>query len=709
MTGSWERSSGSKVSSEGDQCACARAAVAAGRKVAAMLSVRSRRPMELLLRATLGLSRRLTLPPRLLLRPPPRCRPRGQARAQPGHGPRSAPVAESRPRADGGGRRGGARGPGCRGGEAREEGSEAGAQGRRPPRPRQQQVQRPHVSPGPQSPLSHLPSSSKRRASGRHPIYGSPDPLEPISSCNCSGCGAVLHCTEPSQAGYLPSEKYKRLVQEGALDKSVCQRCFLLVHHHRALDVKVSVEQYREIVSGIRKEKALVLYMIDLLDLPGTIIPDLLDLVGEQKSVLILANKVDLIPSDSRNYLKRIQQHVFDLCVRHGIYDGQNIKDVQLISAKTGYGIEHLISKLQSSWKRKGDVYLVGTTNVGKSTLFNTLLKSDYCKSKTPDVIQRATISRWPGTTLNLLKFPIINPTPSRMEKRAKRLKADKSQTEFDLDEEELKQLHRLKKHGYLIGRIGKTFHNSQVIQQRNKVSEQMEWDPDQLAISMEDDHPQNRLNIQENLAFTYNELKDARWFYDTPGIVKEDCVLNLLTEHELKVVMPSSGIVPRTFVLQPGMVLLLGALGRIDFLKGEKSAWFSVLASNQLPVHITSLEKADSIYQKHAGKAFLGVPIGGEERMKDFPSLVPQNIELEGIGLLEAAADIKLSSAGWIAVTAHSEDKIELRAYTPAAIGLLVQKPPLLPFIVQVKGERIRKTPAYKLKKPIVQSLSLK
>lgn len=51
-----------------------------------------------------------------------------------------------------------------------------------------------------------------------------------------------------------------------------------------------------------------------------------------------------------------------------------------------------------------GDVYLVGCTNVGKSTLFNTLLQSDYCKVKAGDLLQRATISPWPGTTLNLLK-----------------------------------------------------------------------------------------------------------------------------------------------------------------------------------------------------------------------------------------------------------------------------------------------------------------
>lgn len=54
---------------------------------------------------------------------------------------------------------------------------------------------------------------------------------------------------------------------------------------------------------------------------------------------------------------------------------------------------------------------------------------------------------------MNLLKFPIINPTPHRMFRRLERLKADKSQSEDDLIEEELKNLQLLKKHGYLIGK----------------------------------------------------------------------------------------------------------------------------------------------------------------------------------------------------------------------------------------------------------------
>lgn len=538
----------------------------------------------------------------------------------------------------------------------------------------------------------------KEKTQKQHKLYGSPDLQVPFSDTCCSGCGAVMHCTDPTLAGYMPSEKYKVLTEEKKLGKAVCQRCFLLIHHQKALDVQVSKEEYRKIVSGIRAEKALVLLIVDLLDLPNSIVSDLLDLVGERKNIVVLGNKVDLLPGDSQNYLKRIKEQLFEYCVKEGIYTGNNIKDVNLVSAKTGYGIENLISSLQKSWKYKGDVYLVGTTNAGKSTLFNTLLESDYCKSKAPEAIGKATISPWPGTTLNLLKFPIINPTPYRMFKRLKRLRNDASQTENDLSKTELRHVNQLKRQGYLVGRVGRTFRSATP---DNENGDMLRFEHEKLSVSAELEESNGVSKHSDPAEFTDNELKYAHWLYDTPGIVKEDCVLNLLTEQELKMVVPTHSIVPRTFVLQPGMVLFLGALGRIDFLKGERACWLSVIASNHLPVHITSVEKAGDIYNKHAGKTLLGVPIGGEERMKQFPPLIPKDIDLKGVGPDQAVADIKLSSAGWVAVTAQLDDELQFRVYTPAGTGSTVRSPPLLPRIVHIKGERIRKTPGYRTKKP--------
>lgn len=56
------------------------------------------------------------------------------------------------------------------------------------------------------------------------------------------------------------------------------------------------------------------------------------------------------------------------------------------------------------------------------------------------------------GTTLNLLKFPIINPTCDRIFRRQERLKEEATKTEDQLSTEEKKYLNQLKKQGYLVG-----------------------------------------------------------------------------------------------------------------------------------------------------------------------------------------------------------------------------------------------------------------
>uniref|UniRef100_A0A8C7XI42 Nitric oxide associated 1 n=1 Tax=Oryzias sinensis TaxID=183150 RepID=A0A8C7XI42_9TELE len=530
----------------------------------------------------------------------------------------------------------------------------------------------------------------KKRVEGKggHKVFGSPDVEEPISDTCCSGCGALMHCTAADVPGYLPSEKYKALLMEGQLGGAICQRCHLLTHHQKALNLQLTREQYREVVQQIRPHRALVLLIVDLLDLPDSIVPDLPGLVGTNKHIVVLGNKIDLLPGDSPNYLQRLKRQLSGYCQQAGF--GSQVTDIHLISAKTGYGVEALISSLQRSWKYKGDVYLVGSANAGKSTLFNTLLESDYCKSRASDVIHKATISPWPGTTLNLLKFPIINPTPYRMFRRQKRLKEAEQQMENELTPLELKRLQHLSRQGYLVGRVGRTFRSD------GSIRGEIEFDPDSLAFG-EDEEPAEKTVHQSHDELSHNELKDAHWLYDTPGIIKEHDILQLLQEKEVQLVVPTRAVVPRTFVLQPGMSLFVGALFRIDFLQGEKSCWFSIMASNLVPVHVTSLDKADSIYEKHAGHVLLGVPTGGSERMRAFPALVHQDFSVEGQGYLEAAVDVKLSSAGWVAVTAAEGQQLQLRVHGPPGAGLGLRTPPLLPHVVNLKGERIRKSPTYK------------
>ncbi|XP_063732244.1 LOW QUALITY PROTEIN: nitric oxide-associated protein 1 [Eleginops maclovinus] len=526
---------------------------------------------------------------------------------------------------------------------------------------------------------------NKKSGWGVHRVVGVPDSSEPVSDTSCSGCGALLHCTAATAPGYLPSNKFKELQQGGGLGGATCQRCHLLTHHRQALQLQLSAQEYATVVRRLRPLQALLLLVVDLLDIPDSLPPDLLSMVGDNKRIVVLGNKVDLLPGDAPNYLQRIRRQLVAYCAAAGLH----VSDVQLISAKTGFGVEELISRLQRTWSYRGDVYLVGSANAGKSSLFNALLQSDYCKSRATDRLQRATVSPWPGTTLDLLKFPIINPNPHRMFRREERLREEREGAR-ELTGEERERLKHLSQEGYLIGHVGRTFRSSP------PPKDEIQFDPDRLAFGEEEGEtmkaaPPSSSRQQDS------ELRQGNWLYDTPGILKQRDVLGLLSQQEVTSVVPSQALVPRTFVLQPGSSLLVGGLARIDFLQGGGACWFSVLVSSQIPVHISSLERVQGVYQKHAGHQLLGVPAGGSERMKDFPPLVPQDFSLQGVGFKEAAADLKLSSAGWVAVTAAPGDQLTLRLHGPADAAFSLRTPPLLPHLVNLKGERIRKSVAYR------------
>lgn len=56
-----------------------------------------------------------------------------------------------------------------------------------------------------------------------------------------------------------------------------------------------------------------------------------------------------------------------------------------------------LFIDLLISCRSLGGVFLLGGTNAGKSSLFNSLIDSDLCHIHALDCIQRATVSNLPG------------------------------------------------------------------------------------------------------------------------------------------------------------------------------------------------------------------------------------------------------------------------------------------------------------------------
>lgn len=183
-------------------------------------------------------------------------------------------------------------------------------------------------------------------------LYGSPNQNIEISSIPCGGCGALLHCKDHALPGYLPSELFLGVTND-ELKSMICQRCHFLKHYNTALDVKVSSEDYPELLKVIKTKKCAVILMIDLTDFPCSIWPNIGSILHPYTPVFVVGNKIDLLPKDSSTFESHVKE-----CISKAIEDAgigeKNIKHISLISAKTGYGVEQFINKLHKLWGYKG-------------------------------------------------------------------------------------------------------------------------------------------------------------------------------------------------------------------------------------------------------------------------------------------------------------------------------------------------------------------
>lgn len=67
---------------------------------------------------------------------------------------------------------------------------------------------------------------------------------------------------------------------ENDLRTIVCQRCTFLKNFNVALSVNVDPESYTKLLSSVQHKDALVIVMVDMLDFPCSIWPQLLKIIG---------------------------------------------------------------------------------------------------------------------------------------------------------------------------------------------------------------------------------------------------------------------------------------------------------------------------------------------------------------------------------------------------------------------------------------------
>lgn len=530
----------------------------------------------------------------------------------------------------------------------------------------------------------------------------------PASSKQCSGCGANFHCKDSSLPGFVPLEILEKIDRKSKIyeapAQSLCKRCHLLQEHNFLLNVNVCDVDYSRMMSELKKQpESLVVLVVDVTDLPGSIYPKLAQVVGSRRPMIVVGNKVDLLPPDARTgYMYRFKKTVERAVEKAGLLEQFNILHTALVSAKTGYGIEELITEIYLKYTNvklgmRGDIFLVGCTNAGKSTMFNALLQSDLCKVRAVDLVDRATTSIWPGTTISLLKFPVMKPGPYRLEMRRRRLLAHRAWNKKEMYARKL-----------LLSETGDDRYAipTSVIQNSYKDTEE-ELQPMALRELQAEDEEENEAERRnaERKKYSLDDpiFTKGKWCYDTPGTVNENQCLSLFTLDELVNVTPRRVLKPRTALVKAGESLLIGGVARIDIesIAGFANVLLTTFTNDQLPLNIMPTIEVEEFYRKWLGTRSLVVPQGDMKRMAAWPGFEDENkesgrrFELKG-RRDEGCCDVVLSSIGWVMVT--SEKDVVLSAFTPANKGITARVQPILPYSASLRGKRLPGSQFYKV-----------
>ena len=546
--------------------------------------------------------------------------------------------------------------------------------------------------------------------------------LDRKSSVN--GVSAVEEFSEDMSEEEMDLEMVRSLVgKEKAKvsenDSLLCSRCCTLRYRSAEGDsFSQSKLDYKSVLESLLTTKAIVVKVVDLTDLKGTFFSDLQSFVNlepmsfsdfvdknnlkekysmvelgkmrekwakfntkSQHEVVLLANKVDVLLdlTQGKSYVNFHKLRIKSWLKKHTIREGlpeDFFSQIHLVSAKSHYGLDDAIKGIEKI-RRGRNVVMVGCVSVGKSSLMNVFGSSNFYNIegfKSPSLKKgfgRITTSDVPGTTLKSLSFPIKPP---------KRWVDQDSSPGWIWDRKAL----MVDTPGILPLRPRPMRLVSMLV---DKKISNWKGDPNLLKDSVDG-----------------KEGMITKWRREFEQISQYNSIVHLLKSNEMKDVLLTKAIKPELCVLRKGETLLIGGVGRLDYIGGDAQSVSLVLFTNPAMVkHRTSTCKADHVYEKHVGTRVLSAPYfwererlaakksakakkrisemceeemeldmkGGEERRALFPPLIGEEFEFLGVDGSKVCGDVVFSAVGWVGVSCGKGHRVKMIGYSPGGIGL--------------------------------------
>ena len=201
----------------------------------------------------------------------------------------------------------------------------------------------------------------------------------------CIGCGAVLQSTLKDEIGYVKN-----------IESRLCERCFKIRNYGEYITAIKEVSEFESLLKSINDTNDLVILVCDLFNFNPK-----MELISKyiRNDVLLVLTKRDLLPKS-----------LYEEKLLNYIDTNLNIVDKIIISSENNYHFDELMNMIRK-YKKGKDVYVIGYTNAGKSTMINKILYNyvDSNESITTSILPNTTIDNVSikiDDNLNLIDTP---------------------------------------------------------------------------------------------------------------------------------------------------------------------------------------------------------------------------------------------------------------------------------------------------------------
>lgn len=352
----------------------------------------------------------------------------------------------------------------------------------------------------------------------------------------CTGCALLLQSENENELGYIPLEKY---ITGSEL---ICKRCFRLKNYGEKPKENEDKTQYIKIVKDAVQKADIVMPIFDIIDLESSFTTEILDILEDKRSYIIL-NKLDLLP----NYFTATEVARW---FKTRLTD-ENIfpEDMSFVSTKSKFGIKGILKKIKNmaGLEKNIKVAVIGVSNVGKSSVLNLLLDKP-----------KITTSKYSGTTKGSIKNTI-------------------------------------------------TFKNMKIT------------------------------------------------FIDTPGLIPDGRISDLLPDKAGVKLVPNSSIPRKTFTLQEGQVFMLSSL---MYFKVNSKCTIQVFASKNVQFHVTNENKCEELMKTDYFKLL---------NMEQQQEYLKNEFEFKDI-IVNYGYDLCISGLGFIEI---KKGPLDITVYKPKYVTL--------------------------------------